>query len=470
MIFIENGITINYSYIDKVNQVAQKQSSILKEIEPFNKYLNNTKQIKDILPLLKDINTDFKEKKEKASQLKLSIEKSSTLVSEKANLLKSVNSKLSVKNKSLIAEKDRLKKMQEKRFTIFGNKVTSEVEKEIELSFTKAQENFNSKKIALVKTSETLTSEVKNRDENIKISNQLNSEVSNIREKLTIELNKLGVESVEIAHKSILPEAEAEKTDAEINKLNEDNIKIKQSLKELNIKKDETLKINDNRTLESVENLLNDLTKHQETLNQTQGALTQKLNDDAKKKENLKDLIAEISKQEKEQQRWKRLNELIGDAKGNKYSKFAQELTLNQMLSIANKHLVKLNNRYFVKYINNGKIDDLFVVDTLQGDMERSVRTLSGGESFLISLALALGLSDLAGQNTKIESLFIDEGFGTLDQETLDVALSTLERLQIESNRTIGIISHVDALKERITTQISLTKDNSGYSTMEITG
>ena len=108
--------------------------------------------------------------------------------------------------------------------------------------------------------------------------------------------------------------------------------------------------------------------------------------------------------------------------------------------------------------------DDLIIIDTYLGEERRSVRTLSGGETFIVSLALALALSDLASKNVKIESLYIDEGFGSLDPEALDVAISTLEQLQIESNKTIGIISHIDSLKERIETQIQLEKNSSGFS------
>jgi exonuclease SbcC len=104
------------------------------------------------------------------------------------------------------------------------------------------------------------------------------------------------------------------------------------------------------------------------------------------------------------------------------------------------------------------------------GGMRRSVKTLSGGETFLMSLALALGLSDLASKNVEINSLFIDEGFGTLDPETLDVTLDTLERLQAESNKTIGIISHVSTLKERIQTQIVLDRNAQGYSQLKVIG
>ena len=112
--------------------------------------------------------------------------------------------------------------------------------------------------------------------------------------------------------------------------------------------------------------------------------------------------------------------------------------------------------------------DFLRVIDRYQGDVSRSVITLSGGETFLLSLALALSLSDMASHSVDLQSLFIDEGFGTLDQDTLEVALSTLERLQSESSKTIGIISHVTALQERINTQIVLHKSDTGVSTLTI--
>jgi exonuclease SbcC len=112
--------------------------------------------------------------------------------------------------------------------------------------------------------------------------------------------------------------------------------------------------------------------------------------------------------------------------------------------------------------------DDLRVEDAYMGNEVRTIRTLSGGETFVLSLALALGLSDLASRDIRIDSLFVDEGFGSLDPDTLEEALSTLEQLQTESNKTVGIISHVESLKERIYTQIRLTKSNSGFSTLSI--
>ncbi|MFZ1704653.1 MAG: AAA family ATPase, partial [Saprospiraceae bacterium] len=163
---------------------------------------------------------------------------------------------------------------------------------------------------------------------------------------------------------------------------------------------------------------------------------------------------------------WEVLNDYIGDREGKKFSKFAQNLTLQHVISFANTRLKKLTDRYLLDFTKIN--EDLFVLDLYQANMRRSVKTLSGGESFLVSLALALGLSDIASHKVKIESLFIDEGFGTLDQETLDLALETLEKLQNESNRVIGIISHVESLKERIYTQIQVKKTTSGFSKLDI--
>ncbi|WP_289053342.1 AAA family ATPase [Carboxylicivirga marina] len=233
----------------------------------------------------------------------------------------------------------------------------------------------------------------------------------------------------------------------------------------LNIKADfEKIEI----TEEELKKLLENKASEQKVLLGKRGSLIEKLVNDKRSKEKQKEKVAEINNQQKEFNRWNELSSLIGDAAGNKFSRFAQELTLRQVLHLANKHLKLLSDRYIVKHVKDDGLDELFIVDTYHGNAERSVKTLSGGESFLVSLSLALGLSDLAGQNTMIGSLFIDEGFGTLDQTTLDVALSALEKLQSETNRTIGIISHVPALKERVTTQIELKKDASGYSTLEL--
>ena len=159
------------------------------------------------------------------------------------------------------------------------------------------------------------------------------------------------------------------------------------------------------------------------------------------------------------------LNGLIGAADGAKFRRFAQGLTLSHLVYLANEQLNRLHGRYQLQRQQSDSLA-LEVLDTWQADSVRDTKTLSGGESFLVSLALALALSDLVSAKTSIDSLFLDEGFGTLDNDTLEIALSALDSLNA-SGKMIGVISHVDALKKRIDVQIEVKK-HSGLGVSEL--
>ncbi|MHA7628045.1 AAA family ATPase [Corallococcus sp. M7] len=165
---------------------------------------------------------------------------------------------------------------------------------------------------------------------------------------------------------------------------------------------------------------------------------------------------------------WKTLGDLIGSHDGKKFKVFAQSLTLDALLLHANAHLRELARRYRLERVPGHDLD-LQVVDGDMGDEVRSVASLSGGESFLVSLALALGLASLSSETTQVETLFIDEGFGTLDPETLEVALATLDALQA-TGRQVGIISHVSGLAERIGVQVRVVKQGGGRSKLVVEG
>jgi exonuclease SbcC len=167
-------------------------------------------------------------------------------------------------------------------------------------------------------------------------------------------------------------------------------------------------------------------------------------------------LFEQMGLQTAESDIWQRLDGLIGSAKGDKFRKFAQGLTLDHLLHLANRHLARLHGRYLLRRKISGELE-LDIVDAWQGDTTRDTRTLSGGEGFLVSLALALALSDLVSNKTSIDSLFLDEGFGSLDGDTLEVALTALDSLNA-SGKMIGVISHVEAMKERIPAQIRVEK------------
>lgn len=176
-------------------------------------------------------------------------------------------------------------------------------------------------------------------------------------------------------------------------------------------------------------------------------------------------LQEELNVRRTESERWAKLNELAGSADGAKFRRIAQGYTLDILLSYANVQLRELTRRYRLERVPETLA--LQVIDRDMCDEVRTVHSLSGGESFLVSLALALGLSSLSSNRMRVESLFIDEGFGSLDAETLRVAMDALESLRTQG-RKIGVISHVQEMTERIPVRICVNRAGNGRSFLEV--
>lgn len=220
-------------------------------------------------------------------------------------------------------------------------------------------------------------------------------------------------------------------------------------------------------TLAELDGQLTTLDMKRRTLSEQLGAQRALLASDEQRRHSQLALFAQIGEQAAEVDIWQRLDGLIGSAKGDKFRKFAQGLTLDHLLHLANRHLARLHGRYMLRRKTTGELE-LDIVDSWQGEVARDTRTLSGGESFLVSLALALALSDLVSHKTSIDSLFLDEGFGMLDGDTLEIALNALDTLNA-SGKMIGVISHVEGMKERIAAQIRVEKGSGiGYSRLVI--
>ena len=199
-------------------------------------------------------------------------------------------------------------------------------------------------------------------------------------------------------------------------------------------------------------------------LQKGQGALGQKLQQHSEQQERHQTRLQAIEMQRRECDRWERLHMLIGSSDGKKFRNFAQGLTFELMVAHANRQLQKMSDRYILVRDNSAPLE-LNVIDNYQAGEIRSTKNLSGGESFIASLALSLGLSSMASRNVRVDSLFLDEGFGTLDEDALETALETLSGLQ-QDGKLIGIISHVPALKERIGTRIQVEAGSSGRSSL----
>ncbi len=204
-----------------------------------------------------------------------------------------------------------------------------------------------------------------------------------------------------------------------------------------------------------------EITELQEKIN----GIRSEIKENERKHEQIAVLLQHIEKQHTITDDWAKLNELIGSADGKKFRQIAQEYTLDVLLSYANVHLASLNPRYVLERTATSL--GLQIKDLNMGNEVRTVYSLSGGESFLVSLALALGLASLSSNRIQVETLFIDEGFGSLDIETLNIAMDALERLH-NQGRKVGVISHVQEMSERISTQIHVSKQRSGKSVVKV--
>lgn len=232
---------------------------------------------------------------------------------------------------------------------------------------------------------------------------------------------------------------------------------------------DEDEKISEEESLDTrISTSIASLEAQLSELGNQRGGIIRDLEIDRSNKAKVGSLLQESAQKKADFEKWSRLNQLLGDATGNKFRRIAQSYVLASLIHSANGYMRTLNDRYILKVVPGTFVISL--EDAYQGYVSRAASTLSGGESFLVSLSLALALSDI-GTQLSVDTLFIDEGFGTLSGEPLQHAVNTLRSLHSKSGRHVGIISHVEELKERIPVQIRVNQEgNNSSSTIEIVG
>ena len=225
--------------------------------------------------------------------------------------------------------------------------------------------------------------------------------------------------------------------------------------------------IAEDETIASLHDTIEKLKVQIAPLGKESGAIEQQLKDDDHRKKELTQLQTEYERRKAIYERWNKLDKLIGDDKGERFRLIAQSYILANLIDAANVHMHTLTDRYILHAVPGQELI-ILVEDAYQGGVRRPASTISGGESFLVSLALALALSEI-GQNLKVETLFIDEGFGTLSGEPLLNAINTLESLHETNNRQVCAISHREEVKERIPVQIQVNQNpQSSSSTIDI--
>lgn len=297
---------------------------------------------------------------------------------------------------------------------------------------------------------------------------ELQQQIQELTQELELKLQPTVFGSLAGLAAARLPEAEVRRIQTEAEKLQSESDRLKGAL--AHVQRD-LAALRENGAQEparipELETEINTRRGTQQELAERIGALEHELSIDAGNRKLQMEQTAAIAEEEKRLAVWTRLHGLIGASDGRKFRRFAQGLSLDVLVHHANQHLKRLTDRYGLRRCGNEELD-LEIEDFYQAGVRRPTASLSGGESFLASLALALGLADLAGRNTRIDSLFIDEGFGSLDTDSLDVAISALETLRQDS-KMIGVISHVPLLNERISTRITVERLAGGSSRLKV--
>ena len=392
-------------------------------------------------------------------------------IAEQKSIQEGLNQRLAERTAHLEKQAARLSDLTEQiqdlsneRYQLFADKDKSTVLAQLSQSLNDREQQLNTLNDSVDKAhKEALTLKVQN-DENAKRADVLSKLLEQSRDKWQESLSNSLFDNIQAFEQALLDEEQQQELlelKRTLDNSKTEAVALKQQAQEIL----ETLKSQESKTPNHPANselellqLIEESTRSIADFNKQLGEIEQQLKTDEENRQREKQLLEQIEKQQRIYDDWSDLSSLIGSRDGKKFRVFAQGLTLDYLIHLANNQLQQLHGRYQLQR-QHGEALELEVIDTWQADAIRDTKTLSGGESFLVSLALALALSDLVSHKTRIESLFLDEGFGTLDRETLDIALDALDNLNA-SGKTIGVISHIEALKERVPVQIEIKKMN----------
>ena len=425
---------------------------------------------------LDEVLSEFETRRDKrisCQKEKSKLEQDTTVLDREINLQKKQIEKalsdLSKNQKNLKKLTEESDNLVGERHELFGKKDPEKEESFLSQEVREAESNFETSKQALYEADRNLDS-LKGK---IK---ELNESITSRADQIKVAERKFGdrLNSYDFSDEESYTAACL--SEDERNTLNKQDRGLDTEQTELNSrKKDKTMQLETERCKRitdhprnELQQLLEKFQSEHKDLQQEIGAISQKLDDNEIRGQKYDKQSSLIEAQNRECIRWNMLHELIGSADGKKYRNFAQGITFEVMIGHANTQLRKITDRYLLVRDDVHPLE-LNVIDTYQAGEVRSTKNLSGGESFIVSLSLALGLSRMASKNVRVDSLFLDEGFGTLDEDALDTALEMLVSLHQEG-KLIGVISHITALKERIGTQILVSPKTGGRSVISGSG
>ncbi|MFB3906101.1 MAG: AAA family ATPase [Acidobacteriota bacterium] len=372
---------------------------------------------------------------------------------------------------ALLARKREANDLAARRALLFDGRAVTEVRQELEgtVQAARAQEraaerNLEAAKAELARLETTIESQ----------SDQLETSSEKLdarRRALDKQLQSLSFTEEEARTLASRGEDWCRQTRAAISEYEQQRVRVRERVEERERQLAEHQRNRPERSAADVERLISETLERRKALDRLQAELGARIIHSRTVKDKIKALSDQLVVLEEQGRVWLQLGEVIGSADGKAFRNFAQTYTLELLLEHANRHLADLKPRYRLEPFCGDSHDPLgiVVVDQDMGDERRPVNTLSGGETFLVSLALALGLSSLQSHRVRLGSLFIDEGFGALDTAALQTALAALEALQLQ-DRQIGIISHIEGLSEHFPAEVQVLPLGAGTSRVEVVG
>jgi exonuclease SbcC len=456
-----NDITLE---LDRVTErFAVQKAAVLSRLQPFGVAEIPEGEVAAVLTSLQNRLEKWQEKQRRKEVMEKQGEQLQGEIQRLEAIIATQNQTLSEKQETLNGLKKEYQDHVAERQEMFGGKNPDEVEQHLEKSVSQAEQEEKTARQGWDEGSRRINA-AKVRIAALQDRISLRTpELRTLEAEFVGDLNRRGFADEQLFAAARLPGPQRDRLMARAKKLDDKkaDIEARRKDREVRLAREILKKI----TVSAVEELEPVRIELEESMKQVRdhvAELKYQLAADRTAKEKIREKQALIEAQVEECRRWDKLHFLIGSADGKKYRNFAQGLTFELMVSHANRQLAKMSDRYLLIRDEDQPLE-LNVIDNYQAGEIRSTRNLSGGESFIVSLSLALGLSKMAGRKVRVDSLFLDEGFGTLDEEALETALETLAGLH-QDGKLIGIISHVPALRERIGTQITIRPLSGGKS------
>ena len=431
------------------------------EASAFGAQASSLADLRTAVPLLVKRRNRHAALLKKESDALQELHESSRHMAVEAEAFSAAGNELEHTEKTRQARMQEFQTLEQARLDLFGRRLADEEEKDAEKRLQAMEEREKFCRTELEKAERTLA-ESRSADAALAAGMAQRAEtLQNMEEILRARLAAEGFVSEQACREALLEKHLLQALERQEQELSDRSVSLETRTAELarRRREEETHPL---PSREETMQALEDLRVRRENVLQRTGILQEKLNANNERRDQAQLIRTRREAQASICRRWAALNELAGSADGKKFRNYAQELTFRRLLLLANRQLSFMTDRYVLVHSAQENLT-LNVVDRYQADAVRSSRNLSGGESFLVSLALALGLAQMASRNVRVDSVFLDEGFGTLDEEALNTALDMLAALH-QKGKMIGIISHVQAVRERIGLQIRVTPEGGGRS------